>query len=171
MFLHFLSGLQFFCGVRPFRTKSSCAWGLTRFITLTSKSPTLQHNFWKQGRRGNPFKTYLWTQYSILKSCGVGGTRGKAHVGNFFMGCPIKKFRDFEITISPDPLDLFRRLKQWIEVNSILYRMIWGFQAMRAKEMIEIAFQQNFPENKVAKAIETYHYCFQVNISGNKKLD
>jgi hypothetical protein len=41
--------------------------------------------------------------------------------------------------------------------------------AMQVIEMVEIAIQENVPENKV-KAIRTYHYCFQVNISESNKV-
>jgi C4-type Zn-finger protein len=69
------------------------------------------------------------------------------------------------MTISPEPLELFHRLKSQIKLHSIPY----GFMAMRAIEMVEMAFPKQLSENKV-KAIQTYHYCFQVNISGSNEV-
>jgi hypothetical protein len=56
-----------------------------------------------------------------------------------------KTVRNFERSISPEPVERYQRIKKQIEAHLMLYRMPSIVKTMQAMEMVKMAFKNGFP--------------------------
>jgi hypothetical protein len=60
-----------------------------------------------------------------------------------------KAVRNFKMPISPEPVDLFQRLKKRIEARLMPYQILSTFVTMQATEMVNMALKNGFLRENV----------------------